>query len=415
MKERHNNTTNAGRKNGKPKVSRGGKDTLPCSYMSSDKFDESIPTSTHTKNGSGETSSPHSSSKKSGRKKYKDTKHYLTPKGRKRDYKYSKDDYPTRKEKQDADRTESSAVHSLICRVFRDEVACSYDKRKLTRKQWQAMNALCGIRSRYCKTMLASDVKLRTQLGLAIIEEYHQLWFRTQTDPNLYVYHITPLSDKFQFSIHDGDPDVHGTIDKFTHAIRKYTDFNVFGVYEAQPIVGREKRDLETLYGHSHCIAYTRNPSDAENLIKRAKGFQAKLTRIPILAQPMGRAEGDFTRLGRYHAKPPYEAKKYNEAKFKAGEACLRGTIKGVEKYHLLRTLELQSKLPLENSLFGIGEGVAMKTRILRRVRRWHQSRSGKAMDFDMDEIYEIYSAMLSQNRKRLASYKPLNVKRGRC
>ncbi|WP_299376504.1 hypothetical protein [uncultured Tateyamaria sp.] len=307
--------------------------------------------------------------------------------------------------------SESKAVHRSICKVYRDEVARTYDRRKLTLEQLRTMNALAGIRCKHSRRMLASDIKLRKRLGYELIKEYRQLWRLTQADPDLHVYHITPLSDRFQFSVHHGNADVYGAIDKFTHALRQYTDLNAFGIYEAQTIVSRGKRGLETFYGHLHCIAYTRDPSVVANLIGSAKGYNAALTKVPILVQLLGRKEGDYTRLARYHAKPIYEAKKYNAKAYQDGKACLSGTIKGVERYHLRRTLELQSKLPLQNSLFGVGEGVAMKKRVLKRVRQWHQGRSGETLELEPTDIDVLYEALYRQNPGCLSGFSPMNVK----
>jgi hypothetical protein len=335
-------------------------------------------------------------------------------KKRKRVYKYSEDDFPSGEEKQDANVAESRKVHKKICRVQRDVVASSFDKRKLDRKQRKALSAIGGMRSRHCKDMFSSDIRLREQFGYAVIDEMEQLHSQSQLDDSLYVYHVTFLSDKFQFSVRDGTADIKGCIDKCMAVCRQHTSFNAFGVVETQVILDQTgERSGETLYTHIHAIAWTRDPDDAKRLIDRAKGYHAQLTTMPVLAQLLGSTEGDYTRVARYLCKFPYEGKKVNREALEAGRASLKSTTKGVLKYHRLRLLELLAKLPLEHSVFGVREGTAFKGRVLNRVRKWHREREGTAMALDNNDIEDLFAGILAKN-KRLKNYKHLKVRHSR-
>jgi hypothetical protein len=106
-------------------------------------------------------------------------------------------------------------------------------------------------------------------------------------------------------------------------------------------------------------------------------------------------------------AKPPCEGKEVNYDKLDVGKACL-SSARRVEKYHDLRLFEYNAKLPMENTLFGVREGVEVRNRIVAVMKEWQKTRKGQMIEMG-DRVCVLFEDFLRDN-KRLKNYSPLEV-----
>ena len=142
-------------------------------------------------------------------------------------------------------------------------------------------------------------------------------------------------------------------------------------------------------------------------LKKHAKGFKSSITKLPIHSVRVHQVEGSFGRLGRYMAKPPYEGKEVNFGKLKEGVRCLYPA-RRLDLHHHLRLFEYSAKLPMEQILFGVGEGSDVRKRVVSEMNCWQKNRKGRAIKLG-HRVYPLFDAFLREN-DRLKNYKLLTV-----
>jgi len=316
--------------------------------------------------------------------------------------------------KKDKDRRDSRKRLKEKCLKHRNLVTSSYRNRRLSSEEREKFDALLGIRNKYADHMPTSDIKLRRFVGKRVIGEMDSLSQRAALDHRLSIYHGTFLDDEFMINERSGTAAPMRFMHKVQSAIRQYTSLNAFGFIENQALTNYPKGDNgKSLSIHAHAIIWGYDDGDPEQLVDHAKGFQTALTNQPIFIQKIGLTEGDFTTVGRYLAKPPTEGKVVDYTKLEEGKACLRSITDGMKKYHHLRLFEYGAKIPMEHTMFGVGEGVPVRQRIVNQMKAYQKKRSGSEMQIGK-HVYDLFEGFLDNNKK-LKNYHPMQViyKRG--
>lgn len=318
---------------------------------------------------------------------------------------------PKPKDNKDGNRKTSRKKHKDAWDHWKNRVKESYSSKALEEEETkQVLRTLRGTGSRFAAHAPSSDVRVRGFLGRRLIDQLGELHQRRSKDRDLKVYHVTFVSDEFQLLIRGGEARPKALAEKIQHVFRQYTDWSAVGVVENQVINNYPKgRKGQTMSVHAHVVCWGYDEECLLNMISRAKGFKAGLTKLPIYARKVGPASGDFTQLARYLMKPPLYVKKVVYEKLEAGKPCLRPTPKLVSPVQCFRLFEYAAKLPVEHMIFGVREGVNVRTSLFSKLRDYQKSRKATALDV-ADKIDVAFEDALRSCKKR-KNYGPLKVK----
>lgn len=301
----------------------------------------------------------------------------------------------------------SQELHLDACKHHQQTWFDSFKKRKFITTDLADFKALIGKGGLYADHMPASDLRLRYAMGKFILREMKILFERWEADPSMQVYWITFVDDRYMFNERGGTAEVFKLVQAVQAAIRNYTPLNAFGVIENQAIINYpEGQKGKMLSVHAHVLCWGKE-SDVKELMKRAKGFKSSITKLPIHIEKVHQLEGSMSRVSRYMPKPPYGGKEVNFEKLENGERCLYPA-RRLELYHHLRLLEFLAKLPMEYTIFGVGEGKEVRKRIVGEMKSWQQKRKGNVVNLG-DRVYALFETFLREN-KRLKNYQPLIV-----
>lgn len=317
---------------------------------------------------------------------------------------------PKPKDNKDGNRKTSRQKHKGAWDLWSKRSKASYSSKALDAETRQVLRTLRGTGSQFAAHAPSSDVRTRCHLGYRLIDQFEQLHQRRSKDLDLKVYHVTFVSDEFQLLIRGGEAQPKALAEKIQHVLRQYTDWSAFGVVENQIINNYPKGTKGcTMSVHAHVLCWGYDEECLLNLISRAKGFKAGLTKLPIYARKVGPDSGDFTQLARYMMKPPLYVKRVDYKKLEAGKPCLKSTKKQVSPVQCFRLFEYAAKLPVEHMIFGVREGVGVRTSLFSSLRDYQKYRKATALDVT-DKIDVVFESAL-RSRRKWKNYEPLKVK----
>jgi hypothetical protein len=309
--------------------------------------------------------------------------------------------------KYDQDFKQSRKLHFDTCKKHQSVCLQSIENRKFTSTDKEDFEALLGKGDNYADHMPSSDMKLRNKMVKLLIDELSGLLNRAEADPSLTLYWITFVGDRYMINERGGTAEVHKLKVAVQAAIRTYTSFHAIGVIENQAVVNYPKdQEGKSLSVHAHVLCWGTS-DDAAELKKRAKGFKSSITKLPIHSKKVHLAEGSIGKLARYMSKPPYSGKEVDFGKLEEGSRCLFNA-RRLELHHHLRLFEYSAKLPMEQTLFGVGEGTYIRNRVVIGMKNWQKARTGSAKKLG-GRVYTLFEDFLREN-KRLKNYQPLIV-----
>lgn len=308
----------------------------------------------------------------------------------------------------DANAAYSKKMHSLSCKKYSGVCFSALEFRRYPTNNRFHFEALLGKGGQYADCMPSSDLKLRKIMGNYLIDEVQKLYRKLKADPTLKAYHITFVGDRYMFNERGGTADVFKIRQAVQAALRNYTTFNAIGVIENQAIINYPQHQKgKMLSVHAHVICWGKK-NDVAELKRRVKGFKSSITKLAIHSKKIHLTEGSIGKLTRYLVKPPSEGKEVNFAKLEEGQPCLRPA-RRMEKHHHLRLFEYSAKLPMENILFGVGDGAGMRKRVVSKMKRWQKQRKGREIKLE-GRLQELFETFLEDNKGALRNYKPLKV-----
>ena len=128
-----------------------------------------------------------------------------------------------------------------------------------------------------------------------------------------------------------------------------------------------------------HAIAWSKEPFDhiaAERDLNGSRAWRCDLGAAPVKIIPIKNTKRDLVQTAYYLIKMPHSAKIRSPKKGKPGEFRLRDVIKGYRSEFAFRTFEGLTQMKLIDTLFGVGDGKALRQNVRRELERWHRSRS---------------------------------------
>ncbi|MDE4140957.1 hypothetical protein [Phaeobacter gallaeciensis] len=315
---------------------------------------------------------------------------------------------PKKLDNYDNDFEHSKRIHTQSCKDHQRRWIASIRNRVFKSTDIKDFKALLGWKSLRADFVPACDLKARNQFGHLVIGEMQRLYDMGLEHPDLDFQWITIVSDHFMLNERGGVAEIYACKKATQDVLRNYTTYNALGVVEIQPIINFPKEQKGKMFAvHTHVFCWGAK-GDTAQLKKRSKRFKSSITKLPIHSQTAYHYEGSFGRLGRYMIKPPFEGKEVDFERLVQGKACLKSA-RRVEKYHDLRLLELNAKLPLEATVFAVRDGVVARTRVIKKLRKWRAGRQGEVVNLQgrVDQLFEDFL----RDNKKLKNYKPLLVK----
>ncbi|EEW58126.1 hypothetical protein SCH4B_3080 [Ruegeria sp. TrichCH4B] len=322
--------------------------------------------------------------------------------------KLSINNVPKNLDKYDKDFEHSKRIHTEHCKEHQKRWMRSIKNRRFKSTDIKDFEALLGRKNLHADFVPASDLKARNKFGHFIIDEMLRLYDLWLENPDLDFQWITFVSDHFMFNERDGVAEIYACKKATQDVLRNYTTYNAFGIVEIQPIINFPEGQKGKMFAvHTHVFCW--GPKKQTVQLKRhSKRFKSSITRLPIHSQKVRHLEGSFGRLGRYMIKPPFEGKEVNFKRLVQGKACLKPA-RRVEKHHDFCSFEVGAKTPMEALAFGVRDGVAVRQRIVDKLRSWQASRTGEVVNLK-DRVDQLFEDFLRDNKK-LKNYKPLVVK----
>lgn len=322
--------------------------------------------------------------------------------------KLSINNVPKNLDNYDDDFEHSKRIHTEHCKEHQSRWRKSFENRVFKSTQIKDFDALLGRQKLHADFVPACDMRGRNKFGHFIIDEMQRLYDLGLENPDLDFQWITFVSDHLMFNQRDGTAEVYACKRATQDVLRTYTAYNALGIVETQPIINFPEGQKGKMFAvHTHVFCWGPKKQTAQ-LKRHSKRFKSSITKLPIHSQKARYLEGSFGRLGRYMIKPPFEGKEVNYEKYVQGKACLKPA-RRVEKFHDLRLFELNAKTPMEAILFGVRDGVAVRQRIVEKLRIWQATRGGEVINLRgrVDQLFEDFL----RDNKNLKNYKPLVVK----
>jgi hypothetical protein len=318
----------------------------------------------------------------------------------------------TKKHAHIPDKNSKDSIKKLFdkCDQYQGKVRKSYSKRKFTGSQINDFDTLLGVGKKFSDHLPASDMVVRKRFGKYLIKSVKQIWKEQEANKSTNFYFITFIHDEFLISERTGEAEVWRLKEKVQHILRTYSDLSALSIVELQPITNYPKgTEGGSLSLHVHTIAWGPTVLKKQTLSKRAKGFKARLTRIPILSLPISTIN-DLTTIARYIAKPPIKGKYVDYRKLELGKPCLNQiSLEKIEACRHLRLFEYLAKTPIEVTLFGTRDGARYRREIVSKLNSWHKSRRSERVLLG-GKVDQLFSEFLSNN-KRLKNFNPIRVK----
>ncbi len=286
----------------------------------------------------------------------------------------------------DDDFEHSKKIHTQHCKEHQSRWRTCFENRVFKSTDIKDFDALIGLRSLHADFVPASDMKARYKFGHFIIDEMQRLYDLGLKHPDLDFQWITFVSDHFMFNERDGTAEIYACKKATQDVLRNYTSYNAVGIVETQPIINFPQDQKGKMFAvHTHVFCWGPK-GQTPDLKRHSKRFKSSITKLPIHTQAVYHYEGSFGRLGRYMIKPPFEGKEVNFERYAQRRACLKPA-RRVEKFHDLRLFELNAKTPMEALVFGIRDGVAVRQRIVEKLRNWQASRGGGRLSTSRTEL----------------------------
>ncbi len=179
--------------------------------------------------------------------------------------------------------TEQAKPRTQTCKAAFKTRQKKYQKLKIPSDDERALDVLSGCNRVRCAEPTAADLRLLFEIRKLFVREAERL-FERSTGSSFNVYHATFLNDERVIGLNDDLLGVRAEVDKIQKVIKNYSNLSAIGRGEIQPIRGFERgsKDIH-LHWHYHVLLFGCDQDGRAEIVKRAKGFQAHLTRKPIL------------------------------------------------------------------------------------------------------------------------------------
>lgn len=159
---------------------------------------------------------------------------------------------------------------------------------------------------------------------------------------------------------------------------------HAFVVIEVHPLMNHPGGGAgRTLLFHAHAILWSDGDFDGDGamkLLNSSRAWSNSLIADPVHIIPIGDTREDIERVTLYMMKRPHSAKNRMPDNKRPGKFILMDTTAGYRDEFALRVFEGLSQIELMDTIFGVGDGRAIRQRLSTDMRNWHRARGSEGV-----------------------------------